>query len=115
MDNNNNYLIPANANRGRLILGFFRGIDLAIFGIGAGLTLILILAFQGALTNWTVAIAVLAPALISGFLVLPVPHQHNVLVLLTNIYNYFFVNRQRYYWKGWCNNYGEEESKRIRQ
>lgn len=110
MDNNNNYLIPANANRGKLILGFFRGIDLAIFGIGAGATLILILAFQGMLTNWTVAIGVLAPALVAGFLVIPVPHQHNVLVLLTNIYNYFFVNRQRYYWKGWCNNYGEEET-----
>lgn len=115
MDSNNNYLIPANANRGKLILGFFRGIDLIIFGIGAGVTLILILAFQGMLTNWTVAIGVLAPALVAGFLVIPVPHQHNVLVLLTNIYKYFFVNRQRYYWKGWCNNYGEEETSSAKQ
>ena len=115
MDSNNNYLIPANANRGKLILGFFRGIDLIIFGIGAGVTLILILAFQGMLTNWTVAIGVLAPALVAGFLVIPVPHQHNVLVLLTNIYKYFFVNRQKYYWKGWCNNYGEEETSSAKQ
>ena len=50
------------------------------------------------------------PALITGFLVIPIPHQHNILVLLTNIYKYFFVNRQRYYWKGWCVNYGEEET-----
>jgi len=107
---NNNYLIPANANRGKLILGFFRGIDLTIFGIGAGTTLILLLIFQGMLTNWVVAIGVLAPALVAAFLVLPVPHQHNMLVLLSNIYKYFFVNRQRYYWKGWCNNYGEEEA-----
>jgi len=112
---NNNYLIPANANRGKLILGFFRGIDLAIFGIGAGLTLILILTFQGMLTNWTIAIGVLAPALIAGFLVIPIPYQHNVLVLLGSIYNYFFVNRQRYYWKGWCNNYGEEETSSNKQ
>jgi len=107
---NNNYLIPANANRGKLILNFFRGIDLIIFGSGAGLTLILLLAFQGSLSNWGVAIGVLSPALITGFLVIPVPHQHNMLVLLTNIYKYFFVNRQKYYWKGWCVNYGEEQT-----
>ena len=112
---NNNYLIPANASRGKLILGFFRGIDLAIFGIGAGTTLILLLAFQGMLNSLVVAIGVLAPALVAAFLVLPVPHQHNMLVLLTNIYKYFFVNRQRYYWKGWCNNYGEEETSSAKQ
>ena len=110
MDSNNNYLIPANANRGKLILGFFRGIDLAIFGTGVGITFLLILIFQGALSSWTVAIGVLSPGLIAAFLVLPVPHQHNMLVLLTEIYLYFFVNRQKYYWKGWCNNYGEEET-----
>lgn len=106
---NNNYLIPANASRGKLILGFFRGIDLAIFGTGVAVTLVLLFAFQGMLTNWTVAIGVMAPALVTGFLVIPIPHQHNILVLLTNIYKYFFVNRQKYYWKGWCVNYGEEE------
>ncbi len=111
MENNNNYLIPANANRGKLILGFFRGIDLAIFGTGALITLILIIAFQGMMSNWLVAIGVLAPVALTGFLVIPIPYQHNVLVFLTNIYKYFFVNRQRYYWKGWCNNYGEETDK----
>ena len=111
MENNNNYLIPANANRGRLILGFFRGIDLAIFGTGAAVTLILIIAFQGMMSNWLVSIGVLAPVALTGFLVIPIPYQHNVLVFLTNIYKYFFVNRQRYYWKGWCNKYGEETDK----
>lgn len=110
MVENNNYLIPANANRGKLILGFFRVIDLAIFGTGAGISLLLILIFQGLLTNWVVAIGVIAPAAVTGFLVIPVPYQHNVLVFLTNIYKYFFVDRQRYYWKGWCNKYGEEEN-----
>lgn len=108
MENNNNYLIPANANRGKLILGFFRGIDLAIFGTGAAITLILILAFQGMMTNWVVAVGVIAPVAVTGFLVIPIPYQHNVLVFLTNVYKYFFVDRQRYYWKGWCNKYGEE-------
>ena len=109
MDNNNNYLIPANANRGKLILGFFRGIDLAIFGIGVGTTFLLIMIFQGMLNDWAIAVAVLTPALVAAFLVIPVPYQHNVLVLLTCIYRYFFVDRQKFYWKGWCNNYGEEE------
>lgn len=108
MENNNNYLIPANSNRGKLILGFFRGIDLAIFGTGAAITFILLLAFQGMMTNWVVAIGVIAPVAVTGFLVIPIPYQHNVLVFLTNVYNYFFVNRQKYYWKGWCNKYGEE-------
>ena len=105
---NNSYLIPANANRGKLILGYFRGIDLAIFGTGTAITVVLLLVFQGMLTNWMVAVGVLAPVAITGFLVIPIPHQHNILVLLGEIYAYFFVNRQRYYWKGWCNNYGEE-------
>lgn len=105
----NNYLIPANASRGRLILGYFRGIDLAIFGSGAGLTMLLLLLFQGMMDDLMVTIVVLLPVAITGFLVLPVPHQHNVLVLLTNIYKFFFVNRQRYYWRGWCSQYGEKE------
>ena len=42
----NNYLIPANANRGKLIMGLFRGIDFAIFGTGCGVTLLGLLIFQ---------------------------------------------------------------------
>lgn len=104
----NNYLIPANANRGKLILGFFRGIDLIIFGSGAGLTLILLFALQKYMTNIAIAIATMLPVLVTGFLVIPVPYQHNVLVFLQNFYKFYFVNRQRYYWKGWCNEYGDE-------
>ncbi len=106
----NNYLIPANANRGKLIMGFFRPIDFIIFGVGAGTTLLLLLLFQSYMTNIAVAILTMLPALITGFLVIPVPYQHNVLVFLTNFYNFYFVNRNRYYWKGWCNEYGEEDS-----
>ena len=42
----NGYLIPANANRGKLIFGFFRPVDLIVFGIGVATTFILILIFQ---------------------------------------------------------------------
>lgn len=107
----NNYLIPANANRGKLIMGLFRPIDLAIFGSGAGATLLMLVLFQNMITNTAVAIGVMLPALVTGFLVIPVPNQHNVLVLLTAIYNFYFVNRQRYYWRGWCCLHGEDEDK----
>ena len=107
----NNYLIPANANRGKLIMGFFRGIDLAIFGSGAGITLLGLLIFHNALSNVAIAITVLLPVLVTGFLVIPVPHQHNVLVFLTNFYKFYFVNQKTFKWKGWCNEYGEEDNK----
>ena len=110
MNENNSYLIPANASRGKLILGFFRGIDLIVFGTGVGITLLLLMIFQNAMSDWKVAVAILAPALVTGFLVIPVPHQHNVMVFLENMYKYYFVNCNKYKWKGWCSGYGEESN-----
>lgn len=106
-----NYLIPANANRGRLILGYFRPIDLLIFAIGIGCTLALLFIFQNQMSNTLIAISTLIPAGICTLLVLPIPYQHNVLVLLQAIYNFYFVNRQTYVWKGWCGSYGENNKK----
>ena len=101
----NNYLIPANTKKSKLILGFFTPIDLAIFGTGCLITVNLLFIFQG--LTFTMAIIVLMPALISGFLVIPVPNYHNVLQLITNIVT-FIMNRKRYYWKGWCYKDGEK-------
>ena len=101
----NNYLIPANTKKSKLILGFFTPIDLAIFGTGCLITVILLFIFQG--LTFTMAIIVLMPALISGCLVIPVPNYHNVLQLITNIVT-FIMNRKRYYWKGWCYKDGEK-------
>lgn len=95
----NNYLIPANSKKSQLILGFFRGIDLILFGSGVGVTLILLLTIQSASIG--IMVLILAPALITGFLVMPVPNYHNVLQFIVNIYTYF-SERRRYYWKGWC-------------
>ena len=95
----NNYLIPANTKKSQLILGFFTPIDLVIFGVGCLTTVIMLFVFQG--MNFQMAIMVLLPALISGFLVIPVPNYHNVLQLITNIV-IFILGRKRYYWKGWC-------------
>ena len=101
----NNYLIPANSKKSQLILGFFTPIDLILFGSGVGITLILLLTIQSA--NMGIMLLVLAPALITGFLVMPVPNYHNVLQLITNIVT-FILNRKRYYWKGWCIHNGEK-------
>ncbi len=107
-----NYLIPANANRGKLYFGYFRGIDLAIFSIGVLITLIMLFVFQNEMQNTWLAVSTLIPAGIAGLLVCPIPYQHNILVLLQEIYRYYFVNRQTYIWKGWCGSYGDEIRKK---
>ena len=94
-----NYLIPANTKRGRLIFGWFRPFDLALFGSGVLVTFVL-LAFVPVPNAWML-ILVLAPALITGFLVMPVPYYHNILNILVEGYEYL-TNRQTYRWKGWC-------------
>ena len=103
-------MIPANANRGKLIFGYFRGIDLAIFVVGILCTLALLFAFQNEMSNTWIALVTLIPAGIGIFLVLPIPNQHNILVLIQEIYRFYFVNRQRYVWRGWCGNYGDKDN-----
>lgn len=100
MNNQNNFLIPANSKKSMLILGWFTPIDLIIFAIGCTFTLIMLFIFNSKMDLGTM-ILVLAPALIATFLVMPVPHYHNVLQLITNIIT-FILGRKRFYWKGWC-------------
>ena len=95
----NQYLIPANTKRGRLILGWFRPFDIILFGSGILVTLLL-LAFLPLENTWLV-ILMLAPAIITGFLVMPVPYYHNMLNIIVELYEYL-TNRQTYRWKGWC-------------
>lgn len=93
------YLIPANSKKSMLILGFFTTIDLIIFGFGVAFTVAMFLIIDA--SKLSQMLLILTPALISTFLVLPVPYYHNILQLLTNIYRFIF-GRNRYYWKGWC-------------
>lgn len=102
----NLYLIPANTKKSLLIFNAFRTFDLILFGSGALLTLILLFALPGD-TILTLIIK-LAPASITGLLVMPVPHYHNVLVFIIELYN-FYMNKRIYLWKGWCANYGTEK------
>lgn len=104
----NSYLIPANTNRGKLILGIFRKEDLILFGIGAGITLLLLLIVP--LSSTVVTVIVLAPAAISALLVAPVPYYHNILNVIKELLE-FINNRQKYVWKGWCASYGESSDK----
>ena len=93
------YLIPANTKRGKLILGWFRPFDLLLFGSGVLITIVL-LAFMD-VTDTGLTILILSPAIITGFLVMPVPYYHNMLNIIIELYE-FLTNRQTYRWKGWC-------------
>lgn len=102
---NHNYLIPANSKKSMLILGFFTWIDLIIFGVGCVITLTLLFIFNDKIEIGALLL-VLSPALVSAFLVMPVPNYHNILQLITNIVTFLF-KRKRLYWKGWCIRDGE--------
>ena len=95
----NGYLIPANSKKGTLIFNMFRPIDLIIFIIGVGISLIgLAIVPSTELVAVTIA---LLPVCICGLLVVPVPNYHNVMCALISIWN-FYTKRRRYSWKGWC-------------
>ena len=94
-----NYLIPANSKKSLLVFGLFKKEELIMFGCCLGVTLLGLISLP--IGNTTVAILVLLPTLIAGFLVMPVPNYHNVLTVLKATY-VFFTTRQKYVWKGWC-------------
>ena len=93
------FLIPANSKRSMLIFGLFNKFDLILFCSGLGVSFILLLLLP--LDSIWVALLAIAPALITGFLVIPVPNYHNILTVLKSIFE-FFTNNQKYIWKGWC-------------
>lgn len=101
------YLIPANSKKSELILGLFTPVDLILFSCGVGLTIILLLAIHTSSLGGMVMI--LLPALISSFLVFPIPNYHNVLQLIINIYSFFFVRQRTYKWRGWCYKNGRDK------
>lgn len=105
----NQYLIPANASRGKLIAGVFRPIDLGIFLGGVVVTLILLFALQNEMEKTIIAVITILPVAICALLVMPVPNYHNTLVFIQGAYNYY-MERRVYLWKGWCQSYGDEES-----
>ena len=104
----NNYIIPANSKKSQLILGFFTPVDLILFGSGCGITLLLLILVNQATAVEMVLI--LLPALITGFLVLPVPNYYNMRTLIGSAIE-FYTNQRKFKWKGWCVPHGEEKRK----
>ncbi len=104
----NNFLIPANAKKSMLILGLFTKFDLILFGCGVGLTLLLLMTLP--LEEFAISIIALLPALITGFLVLPVPNYYNMRTLIGSAIS-FYTNQRKFKWKGWCVPHGEEKKK----
>lgn len=96
---NNQYMIPANSKNSMLILGMFNVTDLIICGTGMTITLILLFIIKtGSLTQ---SIIILLPLLISVFLVIPLPNEHNIRTFIKNVWKYF-TEQNEYHWKGWC-------------
>ena len=96
---NNQYMIPANSKHSMLILGMFNATDLIICGTGMTITLILLFIIKtGSLTQ---SIIILLPLLISVFLVIPLPNEHNIRTFIKNVWKYF-IEQNEYHWKGWC-------------
>ena len=61
----NQYLIPANSKKSMLIFGLFNVTDLVMFGIGIGITLLLLPVLP--INNWIFALIAIAPAAVSGY------------------------------------------------
>ena len=106
-----NYLIPTNTKKSMLIFGVFTTGDLILFGTGLGITILMLMILSP--SSLLMAAIDLAPGVITGFLVLPIPNYHNVLVAIQSIIN-FYSERRKYVWKGWCfyEQFANEDKKR---
>ena len=96
---NNRFLIPANSKKSALVFGLFKPKEAIAFAIGVISSLILMMTLN--VSNFITAMIVLAPGVVTGFLLFPVPNYHNILTLLISLWR-FFTSRQRFVWKGWC-------------
>lgn len=92
------YIMPANSKKSGLILGLFTPKDLVVLSIGVPISVILLLIFKSA--GLFMLILSIIPGMISILLVFPVPHYHNVMQLLINIFKYY-TGRKKYEWRGW--------------
>lgn len=95
----NGFLVPANSKKGTLILNMFRPIDLILFCVGLGVSLLLLMIMPS--DNTLGVILCCLPAGITGLLVVPIPNYHNVLCAIQSMFGYF-LGRKNYSWKGWC-------------
>lgn len=92
------YIMPANSKKSGLILGLFTPADLVVLSIGLPISVVLLLMFKNA--GLFMLILAIIPGLTAVLLVFPVPHYHNVMQLLINIFKYY-TGRKKYEWRGW--------------
>ena len=104
----NTYLIPANSKKSMLIFNVFTKADLILFATGVGISFLLMMFLP--VDKFLIAMLSISPGLICAFLVFPVPNYHNVRTVIKNAW-IFFTTRQRYIWKGWCFEHGEDSKK----
>lgn len=104
------FLIPANSKKSMLIFGAFTTFDLILFGVGIGVTIILLLIISP--NTFLTAIIDLLPAVVCGFLVMPIPNYHNIRIVIQELYK-FYTTRQKFIWKGWCVKDEFDESKQV--
>ena len=105
----NSYLIPANSKKSILKFGMFTTGDLILFGVGIGISLLLLMILD--VSDILSALIAIAPGCICAFLVMPVPNYHNVRTFIKIAWE-FFTTRQKFIWKGWCFSDEEETSKK---
>ena len=110
MKNGNIYIIPANSKKSQLILSYFTPLDLIVFAVGVTISIVSLLVVKEA--PFWVMIVLSLPAIISGFLILPLPsHYHNIMTFIGNM-NKYMTGIKKYYWRGWCASYGDRTTKR---
>lgn len=97
---NGMYLIPANSKKSMMLFGMFYPFDLMLFGVGALITMILLMALP--MESLVVSMIAISPGLITGMLVFPIPNYHNTLTILIDIWKFYTTNSRKYIWKGWC-------------
>ena len=102
------YLIPANSKKSMLKFGLFNNTDLIIFSSGIGISMILLMILP--VETFWIGILSISPGALCGFLVVPIPNYHNVRTVIKNAW-IFYTTRQKYIWKGWCLDNGENDKK----
>lgn len=102
-----NYLVPANSKKQGLIFGFLTKLDLIILVTGLTISFILLMILP--VTQIWGILVTLAPVFISAFLVFPIPNYHNSRVFIHEMYKFYFVNRRKYVWRGWCYQYEQSD------
>ena len=100
------YLIPANSKKSMLIFGVFNHMDLYLIGGSLIVSFLLLMILPIDELGW--GLLAITPGIIGAFLVFPVPNYHNIITVIMEGYR-FYTSRQKYIWKGWCFNHGEDK------